>query len=85
MKLKRKADQKNMNSTELRRKYMTTYRNKNRKKYNEYCNKWYHENREQQNQYKKDWKNKKIQEAKEQGILNAWGYVNLGNPPIYKE
>ena len=68
---------------ERRRIWASNYRAENRGKYNEYCNRWYHEHKEQQREYKREWKLRKVQKAKEEGVLNAWAYVNEGKPPKY--
>lgn len=70
---------------ERRRIWASNYRAENRSKYNEYCNRWYHEHKEQQREYKKEWKQKRVAKAKEEGVLNAWSYVNAGKRPIYRK
>lgn len=70
--------------TNIKTLYARNYRDNNRVKYNEYCNKWYHEHKEQQREYRRNWRLKKVAKAKEKGILNAWDYVNFGKPPIYE-
>ena len=74
-----------MTNRDLKNYYARNYRANNREAYNEYCNKWYHENKEQQRAYKREWRLKKVEQAKANGIKNAWGYVNEGKPPIYRE
>ena len=84
-KYRKMQEQKKLESKERKRIKALEYSRNNREKARENQKKYYYKYLEKYRQWKKEYKRKKVQELKEQGVINPWSvFVNKAKPK-YKE
>lgn len=69
---------------EYNKNYMKKWRAEHLQEYNEYQNKYYHKNSSSLKEYNNNWRKKKVEQLREQGVMNPWEALN-GKEPRYEK